>query len=93
LPIRAETCPQYCSHEDSLEADRGGEVHLQPAAARRSQPQAVWDSLENGTFDIVSSDQRAFRFGGARASRLPAPGAPFDKVPNGIPGLETRMAL
>jgi dihydropyrimidinase len=95
LPIHAETCPQYLFlTEDSLEGGfEAAKCICSPPPRDEANRQAVWDSLENGTFDILSSDHAPFRFGGADGKQIAGAGAPFDKVPNGIPGLETRMAL
>jgi dihydropyrimidinase len=95
LPIHAETCPHYLFlTEDSLEGGfEAAKCICSPPPRDEANRQAVWDGLENGTFDVLSSDHAPFRFGGADGKRIAGAGAPFDKVPNGIPGLETRMPL
>jgi dihydropyrimidinase len=44
-------------------------------------------------FDIVSSDHAPFRFDDSRGKMLRGPQASFRHVPNGIPGIETRLPL
>ena len=41
---------------------RGGEVRLQPAAARRGNQQRLWDGLADGRLPGLSSDHAPFRF-------------------------------
>jgi dihydropyrimidinase len=44
-------------------------------------------------FHIFSSDHAAFRFDDPKGKQLHGENASFSKIPNGIPGLETRMPL
>ena len=57
-------------------------MHLQPA-----------DGLENGVFQVFSSDHAPFRYDDPEGKRIAGRNAPFSRVPNGIPGVETRLAL
>jgi dihydropyrimidinase len=95
LSIHAETCPHYLfltdeSLEGGFEAAR---CICSPPPRDEANRQAVWDGLENGTFDIVSSDHAPFRFDDPHGKKNAGGDAPFDQVPNGIPGIETRMPL
>jgi dihydropyrimidinase len=61
---------------------------------QRGEPdqQALWTALLSGTVDLVSSDHAPYRFD--ETGKLSAgPGADFDKIANGLPGLETRLPL
>jgi dihydropyrimidinase len=95
LAVHAETCPQYLFlTEESLEGGfAAARCICSPPPRDEANRQAVWDGLENGTFDIVSSDHAPFRFAGPDGKQIAGENAPFDKVPNGIPGLETRLPL
>jgi dihydropyrimidinase len=42
---------------------------------------------------VLSSDHAPFRFDGPHGKQVAGENPRFDQVPNGIPGLETRMAL
>ncbi len=42
---------------------------------------------------MFSSDHAPFRYGGPDGKRAAGDHAPFNRVPNGIPGLETRLPL
>ncbi|MDR8727732.1 dihydropyrimidinase [Burkholderia pseudomultivorans] len=99
LPILAETCPQYLyltaadlGHpgDDGYE---GAKCVCSPPPRDPANQQAVWKALQQGVFSVFSSDHAPFNYddpcgkhpGGQRVS--------FDHIPNGIPGLETRLPL
>jgi dihydropyrimidinase len=94
LPIYGETCPQYLFlTEDSLEGGHAAARCIcSPAPRDEANRQAVWDALENGCFHVLSSDHAPFR-SGADGKAVAGADAPFSKVPNGIPGIETRLPL
>jgi dihydropyrimidinase len=52
----------------------------------------VWDGLENGTFHVVSSDHAPFR-SGPDGKTVAGESPAFNRVPNGVPGIETRLPL
>jgi dihydropyrimidinase len=64
-----------------------------PPPRDKANQEVIWAGLRNGTFDIVSSDHAPFRLHGPTGKKVAGEGASFSKIPNGIPGLETRMAL
>ena len=94
LAIHGETCPHYLFlTEDSLEGGpHAARCICSPPPRDEANRQAVWDALANGTFDVVSSDHAPFR-SGADGKAVRGAEASFDQVPNGIPGLETRLPL
>jgi dihydropyrimidinase len=94
LAVYGETCPQYLLlTEDSLAGGFAAAPCIcSPPPRDEANRQAVSDALENGTFHVFSSDHAPFRTGAdgkAVAGKEPA----FNQVPNGIPGLETRLPL
>jgi dihydropyrimidinase len=96
LKILAETCPQYLV----LTADRlhvpgfeGAKYICSPPPRDEASQQAVWQGLASGVFQVVSSDHAAFRFDDPEGKKRHGVGASFTQVPNGIPGVETRMPL
>ncbi|WP_300303441.1 dihydropyrimidinase [Ferrovibrio sp.] len=96
LRIHAETCPQYLflSAEDLDRPGHDGAMCIcSPPPRDKANQEVIWSSLRNGTFDIVSSDHAPFRLHGPTGKKVAGEGASFSKIPNGIPGLETRMAL
>ncbi|MGA1518902.1 MAG: amidohydrolase family protein, partial [Burkholderiaceae bacterium] len=94
LRIYGETCPQYLFlTEDDLALDAGGARCIcSPPPRDQANQQLVWDGLANGAFEVLSSDHAPFR-SGADGKAVAGPHAGFHQVPNGIPGLETRLAL
>ena len=96
LRIYAETCPQYLF---LTESDLGGEGYhgakcvCSPPPRDRENQKAVWDGLSNGVFSIFSSDHAPFRYDDAHGKKLGGKEQPFQYIPNGIPGLETRLPL
>jgi len=93
LPIYAETCPQYLflSAEDIDTPDLSGAkcVCTPPPRDRANQP-AMWRGVLDGTLGIFSSDHSPWNY---RDKIAEGPNTPFTRVPNGIPGIETRLPL
>jgi dihydropyrimidinase len=96
LRILAETCPQYLFlTADDLDLDGfEGAKHICSPPPRDAESQKhVWTGLANDTFQIFSSDHAAFRYDDPHGKKVGGEDASFEHVPNGIPGLETRMPL
>ena len=96
LKILAETCPQYLVlTADHLHAPgfEGAKYICSPPPRDAASQQAVWKGLASGLFQVVSSDHAAFRFDDPEGKRRHGTDAPFAKVPNGLPGVETRLPL
>ena len=96
LNIRAETCPQYLFLTRSRSRHAGlrrRKVHVQSAAARQGEPGGALARLAaTGCSTSCRPITRpiASTTHGKKTARLRAP---FRKVANGIPGLETRAPL
>ena len=68
-------------------------MHVLAAAARQGEPGgAVARACKDGLFDILSSDHAPYRFDD-QGKKLHGMRAPFRKVANGLPGLETRAPI
>lgn len=97
LKVYGETCPQYLFlTADSLGCDdsfEGAKCICSPPPRDAGNQQVIWDGLQNGSFEVFSSDHAPFRYEGSDGKRAHGPDAPFSEVANGIPGIETRMAL
>jgi dihydropyrimidinase len=96
LRIYAETCPQYLLLTESDLDKPGGEgakCVCSPPPRTPADQAAIWEGLANGTFTIVSSDHSPFSYGGPKGKFLHGPNPPFTKIPNGVPGVETRLPL
>jgi dihydropyrimidinase len=97
LKVYAETCPQYLFlTADSLGSDNsfdGAKCICSPPPRDAANQQVIWNGLENGLFEVFSSDHAPFRFDGPDGKKAHGEDVSFDKIANGIPGVETRMAL
>jgi dihydropyrimidinase len=96
LRIYAETCPQYLFlTADHLGAEgyHGAKCVCSPPPREKANQQFVWDGLVDGLFSIFSSDHAPFRYDDPKGKMPGGKMAPFRYIPNGIPGLETRLAL
>jgi dihydropyrimidinase len=96
LKIYGETCPQYLF---LTEADidkpgmEGAKCICAPPPGSQANQDALWRALGNGTFDVFSSDHAPFRYDDPKGKLVNGPSAPFNKITNGLPGIETRMPL
>ncbi|KAI1085843.1 dihydropyrimidinase [Whalleya microplaca] len=104
-PVFAETCPQYLflTREDLDPPPGGGGVEgakcvCAPPPRAAADHGAIWTGLRNGTFAVLSSDHCAFRFDDAVTGKKTSvsaahPAGRFRDIPNGLPGIETRLPL
>ena len=97
LQIYAETCPQYLflTAEDLGLDDsyQGARCVCSPPPRDRSNQEVIWNGLRDGLFTVFSSDHAPFNYEGTEGKKPGGEEQPFRLIPNGIPGLETRMAL
>lgn len=91
--VVAETCPQYLVLDESVyDAGAGCEVAkfvCSPPMRASSHVAALWDALEAGSIQQVSSDHAPFRYEDQKTRGCDD----FTKIPNGLPGIETRLPL
>jgi dihydropyrimidinase len=98
LPIYAETCPQYITltKEDlkGLNMDISGAKYVCSPPPRDEQSQkAIWKGLQENIFSVFSSDHCPFRYNDVKGKLNPKAKTSFKWVPNGIPGVETRLPI
>ncbi|MGH8674048.1 MAG: dihydropyrimidinase [Burkholderiales bacterium] len=96
LSIYAETCPQYLfltAGHLAAEGYHGAKVVCSPPPRDRANQEKIWDGLANGAFHVFSSDHAPFRYDDAHGKKLGGKEVAFPCIPNGIPGLETRLPL
>ena len=96
--LYAETCPQYIAltRDDlkGLNMDfEGAKYVCSPPPRDEASQTAIWEGLRDGTFDIFSSDHCPFRFDDPRGKSVEGARTSFRWVPNGIPGVETRLPI
>ncbi|MEM7774684.1 MAG: dihydropyrimidinase [Pseudomonadota bacterium] len=96
LKVYGETCPQYLVlTEQDLEGlnMEGAKYVCSPPPRDVESQDACWRGLESGTFQIFSSDHCPFRYNDEKGKLTPNGRTSFRWVPNGIPGVETRLPI
>lgn len=99
LPAYAETCPQYLflSYENYEEPGFDGAKYvMSPPLRPKWHQDELWKGLQRNDLQVVSTDHCPFcmkeGFKGLPKQKELGKGD-FSKIPNGAPGVETRMAL
>jgi dihydropyrimidinase len=95
IKVFAETCPQYLFlTADDLDRPglEGAKWICSPPARRTSDQDALWQALALGDLQTVSSDHAPYRFD-ASGKLINGADPDFKAIPNGLPGLETRLPL
>jgi dihydropyrimidinase len=95
LPAYAETCPQYlfCS-EDDLRGNPGDEWQgagyvCTPPLRPAHHHEHLWRGLRNYDLQVVATDHCPF----CMKDQKELGRGDFSKIPNGMPGVETRLHL
>ena len=98
-PIHAETCPHYLFLTNE-EYERSGfdaaKFVMTPPLRDHAHQTALWRGLRTDDLQVVSTDHCPFCFNeqpyGLRFSKQQGKND-FSKIPNGAPGIETRLPL
>ena len=99
LPVMGETCTQYMFvfEEDLARPNfEGAKFICSPPVRQPKDATVLWKSLADNTLQAVSTDHCPFWFEGGVKGRIPGKElgkSSFDKIPNGMPGIEDRMAV
>ncbi|MEZ4513788.1 MAG: dihydropyrimidinase [Chloroflexota bacterium] len=97
--VMGESCTQYMFifEEDLAKPGfEGAKFVCSPPVRQPKDAPVLWRSLANNTLQVVSTDHCPFWYEGGINGRLPGKElgqASFDKIPNGMPGIEDRMAV
>jgi dihydropyrimidinase len=92
LPAFAETCPQYLflSYDNYEEPGfEGAKYVMSPPLRAKDKQKELWRGLKFNDLQAVSTDHCPFCMKGGKELGL----HDFSKIPNGAPGIETRMSL
>ncbi|MFN8439946.1 MAG: dihydropyrimidinase [Caldilineaceae bacterium] len=98
-PVMGETCTQYmfCFEKDLARPGfEGAKFVCSPPMRTPADGELLWQSLRNGTLQVVSTDHCPFWFEGGKDGRLAGKELgkdSFAKIPNGCPGIENRMGV
>ncbi len=91
--VAAETCPQYLVlTEEVYDPGHGFEAAkfvCSPPIRAAEHREALWQALESETIQQVASDHAPFRFADQKTQGRDD----FTRIPNGVPGIETRLPL
>ena len=93
--VFGETCPQYMflnAEQMDLPGMEGAQFCCSPPLRDRASQEEIWRCLQNGTFQVYSSDHAPYRFDDT--GKLHAgPHPTFPQIANGLPGIEMRLPL
>lgn len=92
LPVMAETCPQYLvlSYDNYEEPGfNGAKYVMSPPLRPKENQEPLWQGLKKGDLQVVATDHCSFNFKGQKELGREF----FGKIPNGAPGIETRLAV
>ena len=92
LPAFAETCPQYLflSYDNYEEPGFDGAKYvMSPPLRERAKQSALWRGLAYNDLQCISTDHCPF----CMKEQKELGRSDFSKIPNGAPGVETRMSL
>ena len=93
--VFGETCPQYMflnAKQMDLPDMHGAKLCCSPPLRDRASQEEIWRSLQNGTFQVYSSDHAPYRYDDT--GKLHAgPNPDFPQIANGLPGIEMRLPL
>ncbi|XUY29810.1 amidohydrolase family protein [Agrobacterium sp. rho-8.1] len=94
--IAGETCPQYLmlTADDLDQSEMEGAKYVcSPPPRDKASQDACWEGLEQGVFDLFSSDHCPFRFDDPEGKLNEKGKRHFRWIPNGIPGVATRLPI
>lgn len=92
LPAFAETCPQYlfCSQDDLARPGfEGAKFVCTPPLRPKEMQEDLWRGIRTNDVQVISTDHCPFCMKGQKELGKDS----FAKIPNGMPGIETRMYL
>jgi dihydropyrimidinase len=93
--VFGETCPQYMflnAEQMDLPGMHGAKLCCSPPLRDRASQEEIWRCLQNGTFQVYSSDHAPYRFDETGKLHAGA-NAEFPRIANGLPGIEMRLPL
>jgi dihydropyrimidinase len=96
LRVHGETCPQYLVLT-AADLDRigmeGAKYVCSPPPRDAASQEACWEGLQQGVFQVFSSDHCPFRYDSPEGKLAPRGKTSFRWVPNGIPGVAARLPI
>jgi dihydropyrimidinase len=96
LKVMGETCPQYLvlTEKDLDKLNMEGSKYVcSPPPRDVASQKACWEGLQQKVFSVFSSDHCPFRYDDPQGKLAPKGRTSFRWVPNGIPGVATRLPI
>ncbi|MCJ0763854.1 dihydropyrimidinase [Variovorax terrae] len=99
IPVFAETCPHYLFFDESVyDSDDFSlaKYVMSPPLRSREAQDALWTALKTDDLQLVSTDHCPFCMKEGHMGRVRQKmygQDDFSKIPNGAPGIETRMTV
>ncbi len=90
--VFAETCPQYTvlsEHKYFSKNFEGAKYVMSPPLRKYKHCSSIKKGIKEGVIDVIATDHCPFNFNKEKRMGL----RDFTKIPNGMPGIETRMAV
>ncbi|WP_337269909.1 dihydropyrimidinase [Oryzifoliimicrobium ureilyticus] len=96
IKVVGETCPQYlvltARDLDGMDWE-GAKFVCSPPPRDEAAQTECWHGIETGVFELFSSDHCPFRYEDEHGKLNPKGKRNFRHIPNGIPGVETRLPI
>ena len=87
--VWAETCPHYLALTDAVyKRPDGANFICSPPIRSAKDAEALWAGVADGSISVIGSDHCGFG-----KEQKGTGGGDFSKTPNGLPGMETRLAV
>lgn len=89
--VYVETCPQYLLMDESryqLPGFEGAKYVISPPLRTKADNELLWKALKEGSIHTVATDHCSFTTKQKELGK-----DDFTKIPNGMPGVETRAVL
>ncbi len=96
LKVWGETCPQYfvlSAQDMDRPGFEGAKFMCSPAPRDAAASEGLWKLVRDNVLDIVSSDHSGWSYETPVGKRVHGSDAPFRDIPNGVPGLGSRLPI
>ena len=96
VQVWAETCTHYLVlTADDLDRPgfEGAKFMFAPPARTAADQADLWRRIKDGTITVISSDHSPLNYDHPRGKMFAGADAPFQKIPNGVPGLAARLPI
>jgi dihydropyrimidinase len=71
----------------------GAKFMCSPAPRDAAASEGLWACIRDGVLDVVSSDHSGWGYDAPAGKRVNGVDAPFRDIPNGVPGLASRLPI